>query len=451
MYCSAVCGIVEHEVAVRERPSLGVLSGQPDRHPLHEQACERQRFGLPPVDPTLVDRLEPPIELPLQLGVHGETLGDGQQLLVELPKPVGGDRRDHVRSVRGRRSFARSRPGGAEGGLQPLVGFSEQALDLGDHRVRLFLGHDSFVDEAHRILLPRARMLLDARDHQRLRVRRLVALVVSPAPVADQVDDDVVAEPASEAEREPDRRDRRLGVVRVDVDDRDVEALRQVARVARRAPIGRVRGEPDLVVRDHVQRAAGRVAAEPLEVERLGDDALGRERRVAVDQDRERDTRVVRTGARRAIGLLGPGQALDDGVDGLEVARVGGERDGDVARRRISPSLSAEVVLDVAALAGRLRLQSVERPLALELAQDRVVRTADHVGEDVEPAAVGHPDQDLVRAVLGRELDRGVEHRDERVEPLDRELLLAEERAVEVALHAFHLGEARQQAALLVG
>ena len=54
--------------------------------------------------------------------------------------------------------------------------------------------------------------------------------------------------------------DRRLGIVGVDVDDRDVEALREVARVARRAALGGIGREADLVVRDQVQRAAGRVA-----------------------------------------------------------------------------------------------------------------------------------------------------------------------------------------------
>ena len=50
-----------------------------------------------------------------------------------------------------------------------------------------------------------------------------------------------------------------------------------------------------------------------------------------MDQDRKRNRRVVDPGAARAIGLLCPRQALDDGVDSLEVARVGGERHLHVA------------------------------------------------------------------------------------------------------------------------
>ena len=177
---------------------------------------------------------------------------------------------------------------------------------------RLVLGEDALVDELGRVELADGRLRGDLRDHQRLRVRGLVLLVVAEAAVADEVDDDVVAELLPVGEREPDRRDRRLRVVRVHVDDRDVEPLREVARVARRAALVRVGREADLVVRDQVERAAGRVAVEAGEVERLGDDALARERRVAVDQDRQRDGGVVDAGAARAVGLLGARPALDD-------------------------------------------------------------------------------------------------------------------------------------------
>ena len=104
-------------------------------------------------------------------------------------------------------------------------------------RVGLLGGEHALLDEPRGELLADGRVRGDALRHQRLRVRRLVLLVVAEAPVADEVDDDVVAEAAAVREREPDRRDRRLGVVGVDVDDRDVEALREVARVARRAAL----------------------------------------------------------------------------------------------------------------------------------------------------------------------------------------------------------------------
>ena len=137
-------------------------------------------------------------------------------------------------------------------------------MHVGDELVGLLLRDDALLDEPRRELLAHGRVLGDRRGHQRLRVRRLVLLVVTVAPVADEVDDDVVPEAAPEREREPDRRDRSLRVVGVDMDDRHVEALREVARVARRAPVARIGREADLVVRDQVERAAGRVAREAL-------------------------------------------------------------------------------------------------------------------------------------------------------------------------------------------
>ena len=93
----------------------------------------------------------------------------------------------------------------------------------------------------------------------------------------------------------------------------------------------------------------------------------------------------------------------------------------------------------------------LDRPLSLELAQDRLVGLADRVSEDAQPATVRHPDHDLVRAGLGDQRNRLVEHRDHHVEALDRELLLAEEGAAKVALEALDLGQALEQSALLIG
>ena len=93
----------------------------------------------------------------------------------------------------------------------------------------------------------------------------------------------------------------------------------------------------------------------------------------------------------------------------------------------------------------------VDRPLALELAQDRLVGAADRVHEHVQPPAVRHPDHDLVRARVRGELDRLVEHRHHRVEPLERELLLAEERAAQVLLEPLGACERLEQADPLLG
>ena len=114
---------------------------------------------------------------------------------------------------------------------------TEPRLLLVEQRLRLVLRDHALLGQLRSELLADGRLAVDPRGHERLRVRRLVAFVVPVTAVADEVDHDVVAEAAAERHRQPDRGDRRLGIVGVDVDDRDVEALGEVARVARRAAL----------------------------------------------------------------------------------------------------------------------------------------------------------------------------------------------------------------------
>ena len=137
----------------------------------------------------------------------------------------------------------------------------------------------------------------------------------------------------------------RLGVVAVDVEDRGLHRLGDVAAVDRRAgELGRG-GEPDLVVDDEVDRAADPIAGDVAHRQGLGDDALAGERGVAVDEDRQHGIRAGRVD----LVLGGPDHALDDRVDGLQVARVGGELEEDVGAGRAHVLAGrAEVVLHVA-------------------------------------------------------------------------------------------------------
>ena len=226
----------------------------------------------------------------------------------------------------------------------------------------LLLRDDALGDQAVGPHLGHALLVLDLRVHLRLRVGGLVGLVVPEAPVADQVDQHVVAELLAERECEPHGADARRHVVGVDVDDRHVEALGEVGGPARRAGVVGVGREADLVVHDQVDGAADLVAVQRLQVERLGDDALGGERGVAVDHDRNGGVRVL-VGVRAvARGLRRARRALDDGRDVLQVARVGLEVHADrAAVGQLVGALGAVVVLDVARPALRDRGHDLER------------------------------------------------------------------------------------------
>ena len=353
-----------------------------------------------------------------------------------------------VELVAARRLVAVAR---GELGLELAMAVGQVVPDVLGELVGLLLRHDAALDELRGVELSRRRLLLDLGRHLRLRVRGLVGLVVTEAAVADQVDQHVVAELLPERVGEPDGRDAGGDVVGVDVDDRDVEALREVRRPARGAGVVRIRREADLVVLDQVQRAADRVAVERLQVQGLGDDALAGEGGIAVQDDGQRRV-VVEMRVRALAGRLQrAGRALDHRPDVLEVAGVGLQPHDDRGLvGQLVGALGAVVVLDVAGPALRDRRHRLDRRGALELPEDRLVAAAEAVREHVEPAAVRHAQDHLARAVGGRELDHLVEHRHGHVEPLDRELLLAEVGLVHEALERVDLRQPAQQRALLL-
>ncbi len=226
-------------------------------------------------------------------------------------------------------------------------------------------------------------MVGDGPVHQWLGVTRVVTLVVSVAAIAPHVDHDVLVEPLAVLERQPGHAHARLRVIAVDVEDRRLHGLGDVAAVQRGAGELGCRREPDLVVDDQVDRAADAVSGDVAHRQRLGDDSLAGERRISVDEDRQHG---VGPGRFSAV-LHRPRHPDDDRADGLEVARVGGELEVDVGAARADVlARRPEVVLDVA---GALHRVGIE--IALELTEDGVVALAHDVGQHVEPAAVGHP------------------------------------------------------------
>ena len=145
---SPLSRVVQDEVAVAERAPLGVLARQPDRDPLDEQAGERERLGVAPVDPAGVERLRAPVELALQLRIHGEALGHPPQLGVEGAQPLLGDRGHEVRVGGARQPVAAGGSRLAERGFQPLVRVAQPGLLLLEELLRLLLGDDALLRPA---------------------------------------------------------------------------------------------------------------------------------------------------------------------------------------------------------------------------------------------------------------------------------------------------------------
>ena len=199
--------------------------------------------------------------------------------------------------------------------------------------------------------------------------------------------------------------------------------------------------EPELVVHDDVHGAADVVAGQLREVEGLRDHALAGERGVAVDEHGEHDPAPL---VAEPV-LLRPRDSLDHGIDGLEVARVGRERHRDRATRAGGVLAGrAEVVLHVAAAAGHVGIE-----LTLELAEDLRVRLADHVGEHVQPAPVGHAEHGFFHVVVDGRVEQEVQHRDQRLGAFEAEALLAEVLRVEEPLEGLGRVERREDRGVL--
>ena len=189
--------VVKHEVAVGERAALGILAREAHGDAVLEQRGVGERLTLAPVYPAVDNGLAATVELLRELDVDREPWRHGQQLLVQGAQAIGrncGDNR-----VAGHHGLGRLRHGGGRRGLtdrrpELLVGGAQRRGDVGDECLG-FLGRDhALLDEPCGVDGADGRLPLDPLDHQRLRVRRVVLLVVAEAPVSHEVDHEVVAE-----------------------------------------------------------------------------------------------------------------------------------------------------------------------------------------------------------------------------------------------------------------
>src|SRR5581483_12309695 len=94
----------------------------------------------------------------------------------------------------------------------------------------------------------------------RLREDRLVAFVMAVPAIAIHVNDDVAMELLPELERDLCNPRDRERIVAVYMENRCLDHLRDIARVARRTRVCGQRGEADLVINDNMNSSAGFIA-----------------------------------------------------------------------------------------------------------------------------------------------------------------------------------------------
>src|SRR5438309_5581863 len=447
----AVAGldVVEDGVALAEGAAAGVLPAHADRDALEQERADGERLGAAPVDATpLADHLRARLHETRGPRVRREALGHTREGGGDLVQHLGRDGRPGAPVV-ARPAESLPQPAEGEHGLarhevaRVALRVVEQLAELARPPLRLLGGHHPRLDQLLAVERERRPLGRDLLVHHRLRKGRIVELVVPVPAVADEVDEDVLLEALAKADGQAGRLHGGLGVVTVHVEDGGRNHLGDVARVGGEAVrLGR-RGEADLVVDDDVHRAARAVAVELGEPERLGHHPLAGEGRIAVHEDRH-DARVL--GVVQVL-LLGAHHALDDRVDRLQVARVGGQREVDLPpRARGVVARVAEVILDVA-VPGRL----LGEQAPLELRNDHLVGLAEHVGEHVDPPAVRHAEDHLLDAERAGVLDHRVEEGNERVAALGRETLGGRIAELEELLEALGGDQAVEDAEPVLG
>jgi hypothetical protein len=171
-------------------------------------------------------------------------------------------------------------------------------------------------------------------------------------------------------------------------------------------------------------------------------DALAREGRVAVEQQRHHGRAVV--GRAAVLVLLGAHLAEHHGIDDLECDGLAVSDRWTLLPSKVRSDEGAEMVLHVARA---LHVVGRERA-ALELVEEGAVRLAHHLRQHVEAAAMGHAEHDLLHAEVAAALDDLLQRRDQRLAAIEAEALGARVLEVEELLEALRLDELVEDRAL---
>ena len=154
-------------------------------------------------------------------------------------------------------------------GLVGFIGFArfklfiQLGLKSGLHILDLALGHQTVFDQTFSVKLQGGLLLADARVHRRIGEHGLVALVMTKAAIAEDVDNNIFVELLAEFCRHFCGMNHGFGIIAVHMENRRFHHQSDVGGVGRRARIRRRCGKADLIVDHDVDRAARAVAFQP--------------------------------------------------------------------------------------------------------------------------------------------------------------------------------------------
>ena len=226
----------DHRVPLGERAAAGVLAGQPDQSCLRRQGIPAPAVRRTPSRPC--PRRPSRGASPAPACTRGCTVKPSGTARCASPMRASSALSTAVFMPRGNHLVGLHRLAGLDLVLLEVADLVEDPLELAlvvaQGVLGLFHRDVAAADQRFGVGLADAALGVDDVVHRGLRHRRVVALVVPAAAVAQHVDDDVLLELLPEVHRQPGHPHRGLGIVAVDVEDRRTDHLRDVGAVLRR-------------------------------------------------------------------------------------------------------------------------------------------------------------------------------------------------------------------------
>ena len=251
----------------------------------------------------------------------------------------------------------------------------------------------------------------------RLRERRLVGFVMPILAIAPEFDERIAPKRLSEFSRSLHRPHACFWIIAVDMENRHVICLRQIRAVLTAESVLWIRGESNLIIDDHMERATDVISGEFHKVEAFRNRTLPRERRVPMDQDRNDFSSLIVS----AQILLCTCATKHDSVHEFQVGRIG--RCGQMHHSRCGLSIRAVslMIFHIAATFGETCC-----PCLFKFSQHLLVFLANDIRQQVDSASVSECETEFTRTKCRASFDQLIEHRDDRVRAFQTKAFLAD-------------------------
>lgn len=200
-----------------------------------------------------------------------------------------------------------------------IQGIFEQFKERFLHLFLLSLINHSFLDHLSSIKLIHVLERGDLLVHQRLGETGLIQLVMSISSIPDNIDYHIFVEFLSVLKGKSHHSVNHLRVIRIHVENRRTNGFGNLSGIQPRSPIPRTGREPDLIISHNMDHPSRSVVFQVLELIGLIDDTLPSMCGITVE-----DNPNVLFPVFVIFEILDcPGFSVDQGVDGLQMGRVG--------------------------------------------------------------------------------------------------------------------------------